>query len=479
MRRNKISKYLALALIVLFTATACNDWLDVQPRTEEDAERLYKTVDGFKEALAGTYTLMCQPKLYGKEMTFGTVGLLGQEWSAEELKNSQNPRYLITNYKYDEVSVKPYIDSLWTGLYNAIANANELIRFTDKKKDVVGNLYEVIKGEAVAIRAYLHFDIFRLYSDHGKMDSEEKTLPYISLPNPVITELVTNQQFIDYVLEDIEEALTLLQKDPIYTGVGADDPYFANRNFHLNYYAVQGLKARVLQYAGKKDEARKAAEIVIAAQNQKGLFPWVTENAANAGPDVRDRTYSTEQLFALNTIKLVDNIKGMFTDALGGTLYTSRLNTSELFPEGDVRSLNFESISGQNNVFSKFWQRTPVLSVNPLRNRMPMIRISEMYYIAADYYASADPAEALKLLNTLVGPRSIKGEWVLPETDQEKFVRNILLQEYQREFMGEGQLFFFHKMLGTARIATAATKYKLPLPDGETKYRPGINTDGE
>ena len=46
-----------------------------------------------------------------------------------------------------------------------------------------------------------------------------------------------------------------------------------------------------------------------------------------------------------------------------------------------------------------------------------------------------------------------------------------LLNEYQREFIGEGQIFFYHKRKGTSVIYNATAEYIFPLPDSETDFR--------
>ena len=40
-------------MLALFCTTSCNDWLEVKPKTEEEADKLFSTLDGFKSALAG------------------------------------------------------------------------------------------------------------------------------------------------------------------------------------------------------------------------------------------------------------------------------------------------------------------------------------------------------------------------------------------------------------------------------------------
>ena len=53
MMKKNIYRLQVVFLLVagLLSATSCNDWLDVKPKTEEEAEELFSTIDGFKSAL--------------------------------------------------------------------------------------------------------------------------------------------------------------------------------------------------------------------------------------------------------------------------------------------------------------------------------------------------------------------------------------------------------------------------------------------
>ena len=55
MMKKNIYRLQVVFLLVagLLSATSCNDWLDVKPKTEEEAEELFSPIDGFKSALAG------------------------------------------------------------------------------------------------------------------------------------------------------------------------------------------------------------------------------------------------------------------------------------------------------------------------------------------------------------------------------------------------------------------------------------------
>ena len=458
-------------MLALFCTTSCNDWLEVKPKTEEEADKLFSTLDGFKSALAGVYIGMSQTELYGREMTFGMVGVLGQEWgSGSDLGNQYSAYSYLLNYNYEQVVSKALIDAVWNKMYEGIANVNTLIQYSDLKREVLGDYYGVVRGEALALRAYMHFDLLRLFAPYDFSAEAKVAIPYVLEAKPAIAPQLTPTKFVEYALKDVEAALELLKSDPILTGEdvsGVDNGYLANRNFHLNYYAVLGLKARICLYAKDMASAYSAANEVILAQQQKGLFPWVkTADITTTEANLRDRTFSSEHLFAFNTTKLEEYIKGYFREA--SLPLMERLMPGELYEADDYRTALYETYSGFANVLTKFWQMDKAYVqgqgyVTPKRNRMPAIRIAEMYYIAAEALKESNIGEALEMLNTL---RVHRGLMKLENLDKDQ-LQEELEREYYREFIGEGQVFFYHKRMNTSIIATANAVYVLPMPDDE------------
>ena len=458
-------------MLALFCTTSCNDWLEVKPKTEEEADKLFSTLDGFKSALAGVYIGMSQTELYGREMTFGMVGVLGQEWgSGSDLGNQYSAYSYLLNYNYEQVVSKALIDAVWNKMYEGIANVNTLIQYSDLKREVLGDYYGVVRGEALALRAYMHFDLLRLFAPYDFSAEAKVAIPYVLEAKPAIAPQLTPTKFVEYALKDVETALELLKSDPILTGEdvsGVDNGYLANPNFHLNYYAVLGLKARICLYAKDVTAAYGAANEVILAQQQKGLFPWVkTADITTTEANLRDRTFSSEHLFAFNTTKLEEYIKGYFREA--SLPLMERLMPGELYEADDYRTALYETYSGFANVLTKFWQMDKAYVqgqgyVTPKRNRMPAIRIAEMYYIAAEALKESNIGEALEMLNTL---RVHRGLMKLENLDKDQ-LQEELGREYYREFIGEGQVFFYHKRMNTSIIATANAVYVLPMPDDE------------
>ncbi|MCL2561667.1 MAG: RagB/SusD family nutrient uptake outer membrane protein [Rikenellaceae bacterium] len=472
MKNKNIFRFAALVFAVCVMGTSCNDWLDVRPKAEEDAEDLFSTVDGFKAALAGCYIPLTQTSLYGRELTFGVLGVLAQEWgSGASLNSTSGLYYNFAQYDYEQSNTETAIAAIWSRMYYVIAQCNTLIKFTESNRSVLNDLqYAIIRGEALALRAFAHAELFRLFGKVSDNPATQKALPYLRSITVGVSSQVTNDVYYEYLLDDIDEALKLLAKDPIYTGQdvsGLENGYYINRHFHMNYYAALALKARMQLHMGDRSGALQTAMTVIAAQNDT-RFRWITIGEVNpTNPNLRDRTFSTEHIFALNIMELRDYVRGYFRDS--ESMLTGRLDVNTLFAAQDYRHRLFEAHYGMVDVFSKFWQMDPVGGVTPRKNRMPLIRITEMYYIAIEAQIQSNPTEALRLLNIVRAHRNLPE---LPGTtlDTPGLLANEYLQENQREFMGEGQLWFYHKRQGTETIFARRANYILPIPVSELEF---------
>ena len=102
---------------------------------------------------------------------------------------------------------------------------------------------------------------------------------------------------------------------------------------------------------------------------------------------------------------------------------------------------------------------------------MPLIRVSEMYLIAAE--CATEEQTQYDYLNA---HRLRRGNQVQVTTGLE----GELAKEYSKEFLCEGQLWFYYKRTNTARIQSGSSntnitmsnaKYVPNLPDSEIKYR--------
>lgn len=177
---NKIQKYL-LMLVCVFSLTACNNWLDVEPETSVDEKKLFSTEQGFKDAMAGVYAEMGSSSLYGRNMTFGFMDVLAQEYDYETVNSSYNDFYRLADYDYEYSSNKSRISSIWSNMYSAISEINNILKWMDENGSVMTeHTRHEIKGQCLITRAYLHYDLLAslpLISSCLPM-----SLPFLMLP---------------------------------------------------------------------------------------------------------------------------------------------------------------------------------------------------------------------------------------------------------------------------------------------------------
>lgn len=70
----------------------------------------------------------------------------------------------------------------------------------------------------------------------------------------------------------------------------------------------------------------------------------------------------------------------------------------------------------------------------------------------------------------LVGDMMIRNCWTLFPWNSADAVQAEILNEYQREFIAEGQLFFYHKRMKDEKLNGYTVNYVFPKPDTETEF---------
>jgi hypothetical protein len=104
----------------------------------------------------------------------------------------------------------------------------------------------------------------------------------------------------------------------------------------------------------------------------------------------------------------------------------------------------------------------------------PALRLSELYYIAAECTYDTDPAKATSLVDSVRLHRGINTSLSAP--DKATFL-NELTKEARKEFYGEGQIFYMYKRLNKNIVGLTGISYPasdkifvLPLPNDEIDY---------
>ncbi len=450
---------------------SCNDYLDVQPKSQVEDSELFDSESGFKEALAGVYSSMVSSSTYSKEMTYGFIGLLGQEWDYFYSSQYQDA----VAYDYDAAYPTNYIRSIWATNYSGIANANNLLAHVDENPKMFStDNHDVIKGEALALRAFLHFDLLRCFGVSYSVNPDMPSIPYSTTLSYKVFPQLKVSEVAAAVLADLAVAEELLKgSDPIVTGreitESNDNGYLINRQLHMNYYAVKGLQARVYMWMGEYAKAKDAADEVI----DSNVFPWATVANLQAG---YDRCFATEHLFALNNLTQTADVSNQyFSDDSQYSFAVTRDRLLEYFDNAtqDYRYVFLFKAGSATHANNRYLMKydQPSNTNTYYMYKMPLMRVSEMYLIKSEVeYREGDSDAAKATLNRLRVARNLPALSDL-STDFELD----LIHEYRREFLGEGQLFFLYKRLNRPTIlysdidAVETKSYTFPLPITETE----------
>lgn len=459
-------KKINITFAIIFAAvlfTSCSKWLDVQPNSQIKDSELFKDESGFKEALAGVYTILTDPALYGKELTYGMMGVLSHEWVTFPTAYDDDG-----NYNYTATLSQNRIEGVWSNMYKALSNANNILANIDNKKVFKGDNYNIIKGEALALRGFIHFDLLRCFGASYTINASQPAIPYVTLYTAKQTSQDNVGGVVNKILEDLLAAKELLKVDPVYSGKKItefdDNGYLINRQLHLNYYAVEGLLARVYLYMGDYAKARASAQTVI----NSGKFSFSTQANYINGTDLSG---APEHLFALQ----ITNLNQYSIDYLSeeGAAVLS-LNSATLLSyyennTDDYRYLYlYKSGTGINTDKRYILKYAESASTEVYyQKKMPVLKLSEMYYILAecDYH---DGNDVLQDINPVRKARGVAQMTTAPAD-----FRSVMTNEYRKEFLGEGQLFYYYKRCNMAAIRgsdkdlVGLKAYIFPLPASE------------
>lgn len=464
----------SVAFLLLFGA--CDRWLDIEPMDKMNEDKIFSSKEGFTKAINGVYLDMVDSKLYGKACEF--LELLGQRYYVTTGHTYEK----LVQYNYTEDKVRSIISGVWSKSYAEIANCNRILLHLEEKREMLGDAdYNLLKGEALGLRALLHFDMLRLFAPAYDETDSGLYVPYYDEFLVTGKPLLKVSEFVEYLLNDLNSAELALKGDPIISGLSG------NRNLRLNYYAVKLLQARVYQWRGTGASRNKAFQIATSVIDNVAfdrVFPWVEKDMAlgnSAYASSPDRIFYSEILFGLQNNNRPKIYEDFFQSSLSDDKILVQVKTTVddwYSYSGDYRNAKMWMSVVKNSKDMKVLQKYEEIKDTKLTLRtvtQSVLRRGEFYLIAADC-ASSD-AVACEYLNDLQRARGYQNSDL---TKVGSDIKSAIRAEYNREFIGEGQYFFYLKMKkvllldkgnGEGSFTMTDAQYVLPLPENETNSR--------
>ncbi len=428
---------------------SCEDQIEVLPKDQITPEIALADLDGYESLLFSVYRRMHDFGYYGQTM------LLDPEALADNLVIVNNTgRYTgeIVN------SVGAHVDT-W-GRYTAINEANIVINGVPTLEEGAEADKNRVVGEALALRALMYHDMAKTY---GYEPGREvggfnlavilRTTPTQALSDADFRERSTNVEVYSQIEQDLLQAISFLPAESST----------ATFPLRLSSTAAKALLARVYLYWGRYADAANYADQVI---NETGvdlltgddyLAAWGTEPHGESifELDISLVDWSTVDGVnnSMNSVTAqhdadYDLTNGQF--AVGGSQ-----DLIDAIPAGDIRADLWVDFEG--NWENLKWRG----ELGDYRENIPLIRISEVYLIAAEGYArSGNDNLANARLNTLRDARGLDDVSFSGET-----LREQIMLDRRIELAFEGHRWFDLKRLGMDIPKPQNTVTLLPYTD--------------
>jgi hypothetical protein len=511
-----------LYITTLLLAASCN-WLAITPENTIDEDDLFTTGYGCRNALNGIYLEIGSSDLYGENLSWGFLSAVGQEYLTD---NSYVGSYSMqlskdaANFVYNSATTQTVIQSIWERQYSIIANLNKIIEHidqVDKNEFAYGEEERnLIKAEAYALRAMLHFDLLRLFAPAPSTNPSGTYIPYREKFGPEMGENLSVTSFIEKCLKDISVAEPLLKyfdtefhPEAMYasmmnsvtptwnsryrfdckTYIDEMGEFFWFRGWRMNYMSVLALKSRICMYAGGtyKTLARAAAKSLYDEfYTQRGWIGFNAPDEITCNSDLRHFKLATDVMFAAYN-------KNLATDYDAG-LYGSDNNVR--YPLANVETLfatdntglysdyrfvyTLKSTNAVNKAYyAGKWSVSAEAVVEAIENPMiPLFRFSEICYTLAEL--SAENGKYDEAIQYLTDVRKARGADRSITASSKEEVINEIVSEVRKDMMTEGQVFFLYKRLNMPKIPSSthpgtemqmsAVNYVLPIPTSESPF---------
>lgn len=471
------NKFLVCVIAILTFSTSCKKMIEIEETDFIDADKALTNVSNIEEAIIGAYAA------FNTEMSIQLNGVFSDELKSGDFYNAQ------TTHEWQFTSSDIGIRDNYTAinpLYSVINRINMALRALPNAKGTTAAdeaLRSKVKGEALFLRAYCHFELFRYYC--GNYDVEGLAMPYMEVPSLETFARIKMGPYFQKIETDLTEAKTLLP-------TSLTDIYRATK------LAATGLQARIALY--KRDWPNA---ITFASEYISGIplasktdFPRIWKDSSNSELSYKIKKVNTQG-------RLGSFYRGIFTkNPAGDTLVPASIPWvpsdklwSQYNQSDDIRFSSYlideprlAAVAGKPHKIVKKYAGAGYTNANENVADVKVFRTAEMYLIRAearaeqDVFTGANSAESD--INELRAAR-INGYTNVIFTSKADAITEIVNERF-KELAFEGHRFWdlrrrglpVQRLASDAPNADATTlpannfRFVLPIPRTEMQANP-------
>ena len=488
-----INKYIIVAALATPLAlTSCSDsFLEVTPPDKATVDEYFSSYDHIIEAMAATYNPMRQYDWNNSQYAPLTLcsDVMGDDvWPGGSGISDNQHLHKMFNFESTQNS-SDALSGIWNQSFKGVRNANDVLRYIDNSKQSLTDAqYNTLSAEARTLRAFYYMQLWKFYGN----------IPFYmeNLKAPYIAEQKSANEVYEAVISDLESAISL----------NALPMKWDDKNLgRMSQAAAYMIYAEMVMY--QNDESRYAKALgymqeIIKDKQNYDLNPdyaniflesgeWTKESIFEIGymDDGAVRAWGGGVINAGGTVypRFISPRDYKESDGVdnGWGFEPVRLETLDLFDEGDVRKDATIFDGRGKNCDTKSWQYTGLwlkkyiaykennkdqkadgdLNFN---NNLRIYRFAETLLNAAELIVrtGGNMADAEEYLNKVHHRAGL--------TDNKAATIDNIIDERHKEFVGEGKRYW--DLIRTGKAATTlvpdAYGYRTNTWTEKKKYLP-------
>jgi len=455
----KINKMNAVIATLAMICCACEDFVSVEaPHTQLSGELVFEDARTAEAVLVTAYAKMQANTLVTGD-TGGISVLLGNYADELDCYSPNIPELLFSqnNLQADNATVQ----TLWRNTYNVIYTANKVIEGVGRSAAMAQADRERLIGEALFLRAYLHFYLNMLFGE----------IPYVASTDYRLNTVIAKQPDTAIFL--------LIEQDLLLSETLLTDNYTGMYRTRPNRSTVLALQARFYLYHKKWELAKEKADSVL---NNSVLYSLGTDiNAVFS----RNSSGTIWQLMSAPEGKNTLDAKSFIFTAVPPPARALREALVDVFEPQDLRRINW--IKPVTNGTDTFYHAYKYKYNNDTSTSMEysiQFRIEEQYLIRAE--ASAQLHQLGESAADLNAIRSRAGLAATSASSREGLLAAILEERRLELFTELGHRFFDLKRNGLLDAALQGQKpgwnptdILFPLPENELLLNPNLSPQNQ
>ena len=423
-------------VILLLLASGCDEFLTIDPLDELSRDETLGNIRGLRTAVVGVYTLLGDGAYYQQEM----IALPEMAGNLEPNPNSSSTP-LTERGPVVQTYLEPYafavdaayanssLEDLYRTGYEILYQISDILSATPQLTDGTEAERASLRGEVLALRAIVHFDLVRAFAQAPGF-SADASHPGIVLieDRPEVFDTPARASVAavyERIVADLSAATDLI--DPALSRRSADPIW-------LTPAATRGLLARAEAYRRNWPAVITHCDALLAS-TYLTLTPGDQFLAEWQSLDLRETLFEIDlQRYISPTASSLSSLGDLFGVGRTDPILRVSDDLPALYEPSDIRR-ELYSANEDGDVLSEKYP----FDTERIRNA-PILRLSEIYLLRAEAYAATGQDAAARADYDRIHQRAVPDAPPIALSGAELLAE--IRRERRRELALEGHLLF-------------------------------------